>query len=277
MTQDSWRVVSWNIERGYFPESCCHFLRSLNADIYLLTELDRGNKRTAEVDMFERISQALDMPGQFAVEFLEHDSLWRSIIRQGGPGGGSHGNAIFSRVPIENYRVSPLPTNETLSWEGKTTIPELFEPRSGQRNAQIFELTLNGRRVTFINTHIENWRCGWNHRRAQLIHALQSIEGPRILAGDLNPLGGVLKTVFGLERVNSEVLQLRAFLGEQGLFDPYSNEDYTMFSWGARSKFDWLALSQELTVTSKSNIRSPLSDHNCLVVEFQWADQKAAN
>ncbi|MDF1666487.1 MAG: endonuclease/exonuclease/phosphatase family protein [Planctomycetota bacterium] len=269
MTRGQCRVVSWNIERGYFPEQCCHFLQALNADIYLLTELDRGNKRTAKVDMFEKISGALDMPGHFAVEFIEHDSLWRSIIRQGGPGGGTHGNAVFSRRPIENYRSRALPTNDRLRWDGKTYIPELFEPRSGQRNAQIFECQLGSKTVTFINTHLENWRCEWSHRKAQLSAALESIEGPTLIAGDFNPIGGVLKTIYGRESVNLEVRQLRAFLEQKGLDDPFSNEDYTMFSWGTRSKFDWIALSPELKVSSQTNLRSPLSDHNCLVVDFE--------
>lgn len=269
MTSGPFRIVSWNIERGYFPDQTCHFLKSLNADLYLLTELDRGNKRTAEVDMFERLSNALDMPGQFAVEFIEHDSLWRSIIRQGGPGGGSHGNAVFSRLPMLNYRSVALPTNETLRWDGKTYIPELFEPRSGQRNAQVFELELGSGTVSFINTHIENWRCAWDHRKTQLSHALQSIEGPAVIAGDFNPIGGVTKTIGGRASVNSEVKKLRGFLEQRGLYDPFTNEDYTMFSWGTRSKFDWIALSKELKVVSKSNLRSPLSDHNCLVVEIE--------
>jgi endonuclease/exonuclease/phosphatase family metal-dependent hydrolase len=268
------KIVSWNIERGYFPDQSCHFLRSLDADVYLLTELDRGNKRTRGVDMFDRIQQALDMAGFFALEFVEHESIWRSIIRQGGPGGGTHGNAIYARLPMDNYRVVSLPTNDRLTWQGTTIVPELFEPRSGGRNAQLFELTLGDRSITFINTHIENWRCDWNHRKLQLSSALSSANSPDILiAGDFNPLGGVVKTIMGLNPVNEEVIELRAFLESHDLHDPFSNGDYTMFSWGTRSKFDWLACSSGLKVISKTNLRTPLSDHNCLVVDIELTDR----
>lgn len=268
----SLRVASWNIERGYHPDEICHLLASLEADLYLLTELDRGNLRTAKVDMFERLEQSLGMSGAFAQEFEEHPSLWRRLIPQGGPGGGVHGNAVFCRWPLKSLREQPLPVNDTLSWTGTTIVPELFEPRSGRRLAQAFELDWQGQSVTVINTHLENWRCDWSLRRAQLQAALSlRTEGPCIIAGDMNPLGGVLSTLWPRRAVNWEVRALRQFLRDEGLEDPFPDKAATIFSWGVQAKFDWLALSQEFQVLERQNLRTRWSDHNCLVVDVSLA------
>lgn len=266
------RVVSWNIERGYRPAATAARLVAAEADLYLLTELDRGNKRTAGVDMVRVLEEALagsiTAPAFWTREFRELDSIWRAIIRQGGPGGGEHGNAILSRRPLLAPRSRPLPTAAPLHWRRTTWIPELFEPREGGRRAQIAELELDGRTLTIVNTHLENWRCGWEHRRRQLEAALAGLDTERmILAGDMNPLGGVLRTIGSSAArpvVNAEVRQLRAFLAERGLRDPFPDEAATIFEWGVRSKFDWLAIGPGLKASELVNERTGLSDHNLL-------------
>ena len=268
------KIVSWNIERGYRPEETCRLLAELSADVCLLTEVDRGNRRTGGVDMFALLQERLGMAGRFALEFTEKESLWRRVIPLGGPGGGVHGNAVFARQPLENYRELRLPTAAPLHWDGSTLVPELFEPRSGARVAQVFELRVAGRSVSFINVHLENWRCGWDLRRRQLETALAAAPGPRVgapgpervLAGDLNPLGGVAATFAGLAPVSREVRTLRAFLAERGLGDPWADEEYTNFNYGTRAKLDWLCVSPGLVIEEKRSLRTPLSDHNCLLV-----------
>ncbi|MFC1705526.1 endonuclease/exonuclease/phosphatase family protein [Planctomycetota bacterium] len=267
-TADPVKIVSWNIERGYHPDETCAFLRELEADIYLLTEVDRGNRRTARVDMFERLRRSLGLAGHFAVEFTELESIWRRIIPKGGPGGGVHGNAVFSRLPMSEYRCVPLPTNDRLRWDGSTIVPELFEPRRGHRVAQLFEVQFGEGRMTVVNTHLENWRSDAEDRQTQLAAALRDVRGAEIvLAGDLNPLDGILKTLWPLRRVNREVPALRGYLASCGLVDPFADTDYTSYSLGSRAKLDWICVSPGLRVEGKWNLRTALSDHNCLVVE----------
>lgn len=264
------KIVSWNIERGYRPDGICALLSGLEADVYLLTELDRGNRRTGGVDMFALLSERLGMPGRFAQEFEELESVWRRLIPKGGPGGGVHGNAVFSRLPISGYRELRLPTEPPLHWDGGTIVPELFEPRRGSRVAQVFELELDGRPVTFLNTHLENWRCGWPLRRRQLEAAMTLLDGrARIVAGDFNCLEGILSTWAGGSPVNREVRLVREFLAERGLRDPWLDTDYTSFNFRTRAKLDWLCLSAGLEVVEKRNLRTELSDHNCLSVRVR--------
>jgi len=263
------RVVSWNIERGYRPKGLCRFLSALDADVYLLTELDRGNKRTRRVDLFRELEAALGIAGRFALEFEEKDSFWRQIIRQGGPGGGTHGNAVFSRFPMADYREVRLPVGARLKWDGSTLVPELFEPRSGSRVAQLFEANVQGRRVCFVNTHLENWRCGWDLRRRQLEAALAGARGDEtVLAGDMNCLEGILCTLGRRRPVNREVSLLRGFLRSKGLRDPWPDTDYTCFNLGTRSKLDWLGISSGVEVLERALHRTGLSDHSCLVAEL---------
>lgn len=264
------KIVSWNIKCGHYPEEIVDFLNKLQADIYLLTEVDRGNRRTQMIDMFAIMQDKLGLPGRFALEFEEHYSIWRSLIPISGQGGGVHGNAVFSKYAIENYREIKLPTNENLSWNGSTLFPELFDPRTGSRIAQVFDVRLNDRPVSIVNTHLECWRSNFQHRIEQLEAVVQHIKDQAaVLAGDLNPMGGVLSTWIGRSITNWEVPAFRKFFDTHGLSDPFSDRDHTLFNWGTRSKFDWVCVSPHLKVLGTENIKTRLSDHNCLVVEVE--------
>lgn len=259
------KIAAWNIARGYRPEEICRVLRVLEADVYLLSEVDRGNRRTGNVDVFRTLEESLGLAGRFAVEFEEKHSVWRTLIPQGGPGGGVHGNAVFSRLPMEDYREIRLPVGEKLRWEGTTIVPELFEPRNGSRVAQVFEARFEGTAISFVNAHLENWRCGWELRRRQLDEALSDVRGTEtVLGGDMNCLEGVLWTVGRTRPVNREVPVLRRRLAGKGLSDPWTDTDYTNFNFGVRAKLDWLCVSNGLEVVEKDSLRTGLSDHNCL-------------
>lgn len=267
------KIFSWNIERGYYPDAVAEVVRKASPDVALLTELDQGNERTAMVDMFARLGEALgpEYQGRFAVEFQEKPSLWRRVIPTGGPASGLHGNAVFARGPIEDYQEIRLPTRAPLTWTGGTIIPELFEPRDGGRIAQRFRFHHRGRPVWMINVHLENWRSSWDHRREQLDAALAGTEGqPRVLAGDLNPMEGVLATWRRSRGGYREVRALREYFAERGLSDPFPDTAYTLFSYGLRAKFDWIAISEELSGEALANKRTPWSDHNCLTALARW-------
>jgi endonuclease/exonuclease/phosphatase family metal-dependent hydrolase len=264
------RILVWNIERGYYPAALAKEIQRLSPDLALISEVDRDNRRTNNHDIFSMIAEALKMPGEFAQEFEEIDSIWRRIIPTGGPGGGLHGNAVYSNRKLLNYRVIALPTCEPLSWQGKTIIPELFEPRRGQRIAQAFELEHGGRSISVISTHLENWRCGFAHRRLQLERALEERRHEScIIAGDFNPLGGITSTWLRRSHIPWEVREMRALLEHHGLFDPFLDSDATCFNMGTRAKLDWLALSEDLKPARWEHSMTKWSDHAWLMVEIE--------
>lgn len=265
------KILSWNIERGYKKNKIAKFLKKQAADIYLLTEIDRGVKRTKNADIFRFLLKTLNQKGYFAKEFYEINSLWRKFIPTGGLGGGMHGNAIFTRYPILNYKVINLPTNNKLKWEGKTVIPELFEPRKGNRVAQICKIDSDFGKITLVNTHLENWRSGWPDRKRQLesIHKQVADQKNLIMAGDLNTSKGIASTFLRKNNAPYEVKKMRSWTKTKNVYDPYKNKEATFFLPGLRAKLDWIILSKSIRIKKKKNIKTGLSDHNCLIVEIQ--------
>lgn len=263
------RVVCWNIERGYRPSEIVDMLRTLDADIYLLYELDRGVKRTKGVDMFQLIGDGLGLTGKYIREFYEIESVWRKIIPWGGPGGGEIGNAIFSKYPIKNYSVIDLPLKGPLYYRRSTVVPELFQPRKGCRKAQLFTVTVDGHDLDIVSAHLELWRSNWEHRKQQLEAALQDTSSSRhlLLAGDFNSVQGAVKATFGFPR-QGEVAQLRQWLAAKQLQDPFADWQTTSGRLGIRAKLDWMAASADLQVSAAKLQTTDLSDHACLVVDY---------
>ncbi len=266
------RIVSWNIERGYHPHAIVKQLQDLKADVYLLYELDRGNKRTHGVDMFTMIKEGLGLAGEYVREFKEIDSVWRRIIPWGGPGGGEIGNAIFSRYSILNYHSIELPTQSPLIYQRTTLIPELFQPRLGCRQAQIFEIETECGRLTVASAHLELWRAGWKHRLKQLDTVIQQINSKNvILAGDFNNIGGALRASLLRDHGSGEVRHIRQWLKKQALTDPFDDIDTTCGRFGIKAKIDWIAGSATLKIEAVRLIHTALCDHSCLVVDYSMS------
>lgn len=124
--------------------------------------------------------------------------------------------------------------------------------------------------ITFVNTHLENWRADWDLRKKQLLFILSKIKlkGPIVLAGDFNPNEGIVRTIFG-QKVYKEISLLRSFLKSQGLFDPFMDTDYTFFDYFTKSKMDWFCFTKNIKILNKKNNKTTLSDHNCLSVEIE--------
>ncbi len=264
------KIVSWNIERGYHPNETVAFLKNLNADVYALYELDRGVKRTKGVDMFSLIEEGLKMPGKYVKEFDEIESVWRTVIPWGGPGGGEIGNALFTRLPIVEYHSIELPTTSTLRYDGSTWVPELFQPRRGSRKAQIATLETPFGIITCVAMHAELWRSNWAHRKTQLETAIHNIPPQSlILMGDFNNVTGTISASLSGKYDSTEVLSMREWLASKELVDPFSNMDVTGGRLVFKSKIDWLAMGNNFRVREKEMLHTLLSDHACLSVEIE--------
>ncbi|HET8677467.1 MAG TPA: endonuclease/exonuclease/phosphatase family protein [Blastocatellia bacterium] len=129
---------------------------------------------------------------------------------------GLHGNAILSRFPITRARLVPLKCRpyDWLEHEKKrVSVAETArrqlgkmaflehtarEIRYGGRAALIAELQvpqLDGGRLTVVSTHLE-YRCKPSERRRQMqevLSIIKEIDGPVVLAGDMNTTGSSLK------------------------------------------------------------------------------------
>jgi endonuclease/exonuclease/phosphatase family metal-dependent hydrolase len=129
---------------------------------------------------------------------------------------GLHGNAILSRFPIKNARLVPLkcrPYDWLVNEKKRISVAETArrqlgkmaflhkiprEIRYGGRAVLIAELevpALDGGRLTVVATHLEN-RCTPSERRRQmqeLLSLIKNLDGPVVLAGDMNTTGNSLR------------------------------------------------------------------------------------
>ena len=121
--QERLAVVSWNIERGVRFAGVLDTLRTLDADVLLLQEVDRYCDRSDGRDVAADLAAALGMNWIFAGEFQE--------IGEGTKGRAAlHGQAILSRYPITDAGVLVFADQARLRWRLNPV-----QPRRGGRMA----------------------------------------------------------------------------------------------------------------------------------------------
>jgi endonuclease/exonuclease/phosphatase family metal-dependent hydrolase len=159
------KILSYNVhscvgtDRKLDPARIADVIAELEPDVIGLQELDVGRSRTGGVDQAELIASRLRM------DFHFHAALTSAEER--------YGDAILTTLPARLAKAGTLPS------------------RGEQRGALCLELTVGGRPVQVVNTHLglrsrdrraqmevllsEDWLAhpDWNGR-------------PRILIGDLN-------------------------------------------------------------------------------------------
>lgn len=155
------RVVTWNIQRARpnpdgpaAVDRVIEGLRSVDADVCALQELDRGRRRSGVVDQPERLAEALG--GRLA---------WAPTVRGGD---GEYGIAMVVAGEIVATDVVPL---------GGAREPRVL---------LVAEVDLRGQRWTIGCTHLSR-RAGLASRQlVRVFDALADHPGPRVLLGDLN-------------------------------------------------------------------------------------------
>jgi len=96
------------------------------------------------------------------------------------------GLAVFSKYPILNTRTIVLPGAPVIfEFDGKNTTPT-------DRILQVVEIEIEGRVVTFLNTHLQAYFMinassdDYPDQRNIVLDEAIAIEGPMVLAGDFN-------------------------------------------------------------------------------------------
>ncbi len=185
-------VAAWNIERGRRPLELAALLRDAGADVCLLSEVDVGMARTANVDTVAVLASALEGGAAFAVEFVEL-GLGNEREQQECAGAENtaalHGNAIVCAAPLEATAALRLPDRDE-GWFAAGSA----QPRVGGRLAVLATVALDGVGVTLASTHLEN-HTDPAHRAEQMAALLEAVDarggpdGPAVVGGDLNTLG----------------------------------------------------------------------------------------
>lgn len=167
-------VVSYNIHAGKDAsqrpnlERVAAVLDSLDADIVLLQEVDRGTERSGHVDQVAELERLTGMHGAFG----------KSLDFQG----GDYGIAALSRWPIDSAHVVPLPTEPPADRGGG-----MYEPRVALHIA----VATPAGTLQVIGTHlgaegVSTFRDQEAHDLLEHVRSTVAPDAPLIIGGDFN-------------------------------------------------------------------------------------------
>jgi endonuclease/exonuclease/phosphatase family metal-dependent hydrolase len=193
--RDELVVLAYNVERGHRWREQVAALRNDPGipapDIVLLSEADRGCRRSGYENTAREWAQALGMNYVFGVEFVE-------LPRCLGPGGRidrpcEHGNAVLSRYPLENARLVRHTAGR--SWNSRwQRLLRVGQPRLGGRMALAADVRSGARALRVYSAHFESRPENEEYREAQAIELAEDAlgaPGGAVIGGDLNT-GGYL-------------------------------------------------------------------------------------
>lgn len=180
----SFRMISWNIDRGYGFDGVAKLLQEKQPDLCLLQEVDLHARRTKNRDVGGDLARTLGYNYSFGTEFQE--------MSQGEEGKPAYqGQATLSRWPILKSRVLRF-RRQSSWWKPHSFIPNIafFQRRLGGRVALVTELSVNGTHVVVYNLHLES-RSGGAIQQAQLDEVLADLKNyppdtAAVIGGDLN-------------------------------------------------------------------------------------------
>jgi endonuclease/exonuclease/phosphatase family metal-dependent hydrolase len=148
-------------------------LRSIDADVVALQEVDREQDRSGGADQAAELASALGMRRWYAPALLGPTSSkeeWRAAAGTD-PGGPAYGVALLSRLEVETVTTVQLPRPER---RGEPRVALVAGVQAGERR-----LTVACTHLSFIKTDAAVQLC-WLERR------LEAEPAPRLLLGDLN-------------------------------------------------------------------------------------------
>ena len=168
-------IVSWNIAQGARYDRVRDALAALDADIYLLQEVDMGARRSDYRSVAKNLADDLGLNWVFAGEFQE-------IGQARGNVPALTGQAILSRYPIHNAFALPFKNQARLRWR-----LDPIQPRRGGRLA----LRAESAGVLVYNAHVESARDDrFRHKQIDemLVDHLEPARAhlPVVFGGDFN-------------------------------------------------------------------------------------------
>ncbi len=170
------RIITYNVhgcvgmDGRLAPERIANVIERFDPDVVALQELDRQRKRSGHLDQTRIIAELLEMNSHFhpALQIEEEE----------------YGDAILSKYPMRVVRAGALPS-----------VPRQFINET--RGALWVAITIDGREVQFINTHLGLGRTE-RRRQAQALLGPEWVgaameRGPVVVCGDFNsPAGWVV-------------------------------------------------------------------------------------
>ncbi|MDP6636995.1 MAG: endonuclease/exonuclease/phosphatase family protein [Phycisphaerae bacterium] len=228
-------------------------LRDANADIVVLNEVDFDAVWTSGVNQARYIARKAGFP--FLAEQRNFDMAIPFFSLR-------WGNAILSKRPIANAQCVNFAAHAT--WERIV---------AGHKKGLLCEIELGDGSVTrVLGVHLDTRSESTRLPAAKQIENIRAeSKTPLILAGDMNsgPLG------FPDVRPTSDGRTCMSYLLATGAYrtDPLSEpgpDDYTFPSSNPTRTIDWILVTREWKITSRTVLNRQLSDHNAVLMEIQF-------
>ena len=144
MTSRRLRVATWNVRTCRTREGdrvdlelAAATLRSIDADLVAVQEIDRDQERSGRVDQARALGEALGMCWRYAPALLgpaEQPQRWRRPEQGGDQGGPAYGIALLWRVELETVAPVGLPRPEG---RGEPRVALVARVRSGDRRLSV--------------------------------------------------------------------------------------------------------------------------------------------
>lgn len=236
------RVLVYNIHAGRDAggvdnlERVASIIKTTRADLVLLQEVDRGTRRSGNVDQLAILMRLTQLHGAFG----------KSLDYQG----GDYGIAVLSRWPITAQETVSLPVQPQQTRAGGS-----YEPRIA---LYVVTATPNGA-LGVMNTHIDP-SAEDVYRRQEVAHVISAAKRlrPLLVGGDFNdtPGSAVYKT-----------------LREAGLHDPWrecgEGPELTYPAIAPVKRIDYLFLNGDAArCTSAKVLDSTASDHRAVLLNL---------
>jgi endonuclease/exonuclease/phosphatase family metal-dependent hydrolase len=186
----SWpiHVAAWNAERLKHRAASADLVAGTGADVLLLSETDVGMARSSNRHTAADLAEALGMGYAYGLEFLETglgDARERAWHAGETNRVGFHGNAVLSRLPIEDVLLVRL--DDGAVWWCDATGDQR---RLGARMAIAARLRVAGGSIVAVVAHLES-RSDADYRAAQTRRLIAAVDAfaagdPVVIGGDFN-------------------------------------------------------------------------------------------
>ena len=250
------KVAAWNIAAGRIDnlQNIANAIKTLDADIIALSEVDKNTQRSGKVDQLAELKKLTGMYGVFgkAIDFE----------------GGEYGIAILSRYPISKEQTLPLPSpkvEQSVILAAEIQKPGFDSP------------------IVFIANHMD-WHEDPAVRMMQL-HAIDDFavgnaeskfphieSSVKILAGDFNDVPGSI-VMNGFQRYWNNPLPESTDGRSWPAINPAVGLDHILTFKGQRWRMTKVYLPVDQQPLLKTINWSQVSDHLPLLMQLKLLEQ----